>query len=129
MSIHGGDRPDYRMGLRPTKHKYFTGDATSAQDVTDSVPANCHVVITDIIVSENGNTGGLVALKEETSGTVLVQMYVGGRETKIINLSQPIKLATVGKKLQVLSGASDDIKVTVTYYLEVGSMESFTSNY
>ena len=118
-------------GLIPaSNHKYFTGDASgSVQDVTDSIPATMNCVITDIIVTENGNTGGLVSFKEETSGTVIMQVYLGGRETKIINLSQPIKLPTAGKKLQVLSGASDDIKVTVTYYMQLDSMEAFTSNY
>ena len=117
-------------GLIPaSNHKYFTGNATSVQDVTDSIPATMNCVITDIIVSENANTGGLVAFKEETSGTVIMQVYVGGRETKIINLTQPIKLPTAGKKLQVLAGASNDIKVTVTYYLQLDSMEAFTSNY
>jgi hypothetical protein len=115
--------------IPPSNHKYFTGDATSAQDVTDSIPETMNCVITDIIVSDNANTGGLVAFKEETSGTVIMQVYVGGRETKIINLSQPIKLPTAGKKLQVLSGASDDIKVTVTYYMQLDSMKAFTSNY
>jgi hypothetical protein len=117
-------------GLIPaSNHKYFTGNATSVQDATGSIPATMNCVITDIIVSENANTGGLVAFKEETSGTVIMQVYVGGRETKIINLTQPIKLPTAGKKLQVLAGASDDIKVTVTYYLQLDSMEAFTSNY
>ena len=117
-------------GLIPaSNHKYFTGNATSVQDATDSIPATMNCVITDIIVSENANTGGLVAFKEETSGTVIMQVYLGGRETKIINLTQPIKLPTAGKKLQVLAGASNDIKVTVTYYLQLDSMEAFTSNY
>ena len=56
-------------------------------------------------------------------------MYLGGRETKVVNLTQPMKLATAGKTLQVLSGASNDIKVTVAYYLQLDSMEAFTSNY
>jgi hypothetical protein len=116
-------------GLVPESNwKYFTGDATSAQDVTNSVPASMNVVITDIMLSENGNTGGLISFKEETSGTVLLQMYLGGRETKVVNLSQPMKLATAGKTLQVLSGASTDIKVTVTYYLQLDSIEQFSSN-
>jgi hypothetical protein len=86
------------------------------------------VVITDIILSENANTGGLISFKEETSGTVLMQMYLGGRETKVVNLTQPMKLATAGKTLQVLSGASNDVKVTVTYYLQLDTIEQFSSN-
>ncbi len=118
-------------GLIPaSNHKYFTGDSSgSVQDVTDSIPSTMNCEITDIILTDNSNTGVLVAFKEETSGTVIMQVYLGGRETKIINLTQPIKLPTAGKKLQVLAGASDDIKVTCTYYLQLDSMEAFTTNY
>ena len=118
-------------GLLPESNwKYFTGDSSgSVQDVTDSIPATMNCVITDIMLTDNSNTGGLVAFKEETSGTVIMQVYLGGRETKIINLTQPIKLATAGKKLQVLAGASDDNKLPCTYYLQLDSMEAFTSNY
>jgi hypothetical protein len=116
--------------IPPSNHKYFTGNSSvSVQDVTDSIPATMNCVITDIILTDNSNTGGLVAFKEETSGTVIMQVYLGGRETKIINLTQPIKLPTSGKKLQVLAGASNDIKVTCTYYLQLDSMEAFSSNY
>ena len=118
-------------GLIPaSNHKYFTGDSSgSVQDVTGSIPATMNCVITDIILTDNSNTGGLVAFKEETSGTVIMQVYLGGRGTKIINLTHPTKLPTAGKTLQVLAGASDDIKVTCTYYLQLDSMEAFSSNY
>jgi|TARA_B100000287_G_scaffold275603_1_gene259584 hypothetical protein len=109
----------YKGLMPPVSHKYSTGDMTSATDITGTISSTCHCVITDIVISEAGNSGGLISLKEETSGTVITAVYVGGRETKVINLSQPIKLPTAGKKLQALSAASTDIKVTITYYQEV----------
>lgn len=109
----------YKGLMPPVSHKYSTGNMTSVADITGTIAGTCQCVITDIVVSDAANTGGLISFKEETSGTVIFAVYVGGRETKVINLTQPVKLPTAGKKLQALSASSTDIKVTVTYYQEV----------
>ncbi len=90
--------------------------SASAASVTDAPTAGQKLVITDLVVSVD--TAMRVDFKEETSGTVLLSLYMAANSSAQVTPRSKLKLATADKRLQVQTSAAGKIAVTAFYYSE-----------
>lgn len=90
--------------------------SASAASVTDAPVVGQKLVITDIIVSVE--VAMRVDFKEETSGTILLSLYLPANGSGQITPRSKLKLATINKKLQVQTSVAGNIAVTAFYYSE-----------
>lgn len=88
----------------------------SAASVTDAPTTGQKIVVTDVIVSVD--TAMRVDLKEETSGTVVMSLYLPANGVAQVTPRSKLKLATANKKLQAQTSASGNIAITAFYYSE-----------
>lgn len=85
--------------------------------VTNAPPASEYLVVTDITVSVD--TAMTVNFSEETSGDVLLTLYMPETGSLQFTPRGKIKLKTAGKRLMVQTSASGNIAVTANYHFEV----------
>lgn len=85
--------------------------------VTDAPTSGQKLVITDIEISVD--TAMRVDLKEETTGTILASVYMAANSTVNLCTRSKRKLATVNKKLQVITSVSGNVSVGCYYFSEL----------
>ncbi len=88
----------------------------SAANVTDAPGTGEKLVITDLVISVD--TAMRVDFKEETSGTVLLSLYMAANSTAQLTTRSKLKLPTPDTRLQVQTSAAGNIAVTAFYYSE-----------
>lgn len=97
--------------------QFSSADASgAAASVTDAPTTGQKLVLTDVIVSTD--TAMRVDLKEETSGTVVVSLYLGANSTVNLVTRGKLKLAAADKKLQVQTSVAGNVRVQTLYYSE-----------
>lgn len=84
--------------------------------VSDAPTSGQKLVITDIKISVD--TAMKVTFREETSGTVVDEVYMTANSTVNLITRGKFKLATANKKLQVQTSAAGNISVNAFYYSE-----------
>jgi hypothetical protein len=89
----------------------------SAVAVTDAPTGGQKLVITDITVSV-GATAQTVSFTEETSGTLILRVYLPVNGTYTHHFRSKLKLATADKKLFIQTSASGNVSANVGYYSE-----------
>lgn len=97
--------------------RYTSADrSSSAASVTDAPTGGQKIVVTDIVVSVD--TAMRVDFKEETSGTVVMSVYLPANGMAQITPRSKLKLATADKALQVQTSVAGNIAVTAFYFSE-----------
>ncbi|MCL5111246.1 MAG: hypothetical protein M1401_20700 [Chloroflexi bacterium] len=95
-----------------------TSANASAADlaVTDAPTAGQKMVITDVVAS--ADTAMNLSFKEETSGTLILKLFLPANGSAQITPRGKMKLATADKKMVVRASVAGNIAVTVSYYSE-----------
>ncbi len=94
-----------------------SADASGADvNLTDAPTAGQKLVITDLVVG--ADTTMRVDFKEETTGTVLLSVYITENTTVQITFRGKLKLATINKKLVMRASVAGNVAVTAFYYSE-----------
>ncbi|MDA8217616.1 MAG: hypothetical protein M0Z94_08380 [Dehalococcoidales bacterium] len=95
-----------------------TSANASAADlaVTDAPTAGQKLVITDVVAS--ADTAMNLSFKEETSGTLILKIFLPANGSAQITPRGKVKLATANKALVVRASAAGNLAVTVSYYSE-----------
>jgi len=97
--------------------RFTSADASAAAaSITDAPAAGKHLVVADLIISVDTNM--LVDLKEETSGTVLMSLYMTAYVPVQITPRGKFTLPTADKKLQVQTSIAGNIAISAFYYSE-----------
>ncbi len=113
-NIDGGGIP-VSWGIAGVRFSSADQSAAAAA-VSDAPPAGLKLVATDIEISVD--TAMKVTLSEETTGTVISEVYMGANTTVNLVTRGKRKLATAVKKLMVRTSASGNITVNAGYYFE-----------
>lgn len=90
--------------------------SAAAVAVTDAPTLGQKIVVDDIILSTD--TAMRVDLKEETSGTIKVSLYLPANGIVQITTRSKFKLGTADKKLQVQTSVAGNIAITTLYHSE-----------
>ena len=93
-----------------------SADMTTAANITDAPTSGQKLVVTDFIVSSD--TDMRFDFKEETSGAVVMSVYLAARVPVQITPRGRIKLATADKKLQGQASVAGNVRVCVLYFSE-----------
>lgn len=97
--------------------RFTSADQSAAvASVTDAPTTGQKLVITDIEISVD--TEMRVDFKEETTGTVILSIYMAANSTVPLCTRSKRKLATTNKKLQVQTSVAGNISVGAFYYSE-----------
>lgn len=88
----------------------------AAVDVTDAPTSGQKIVVDDIIVG--ADAAMRVDFTEETSGTVMLSVYLAAGATLQITPRGKRKLATANKKLKAQTSAAGNIRILVGYHSE-----------
>lgn len=94
----------------------ISADATTPAAVTDAPTAGQKIVVTDIVFSVGADM--TVQFEEETSETILFNMYCLAGQSYQISPRSKCKLDTADKKLMVDASVAGAISVTAFYYSE-----------
>ncbi|MDP2619921.1 MAG: hypothetical protein Q8P46_07045 [Hyphomicrobiales bacterium] len=88
-----------------------SADASATPADISAAPASGEkIVLDDLFLSVD--TDLLVTVKEETSGTVMLALYMAAGTAQQFTPRGKMKLPVAGKKLQVQTSATGNIKVT-----------------
>jgi hypothetical protein len=90
--------------------------SAAAASVTDAPAGGQKLVITDLVVSVD--TAMTVTFTCETTGAVILKLYMAANGVAQITFRGKRKLATADKKLQVQTSVAGNIAVTTGYYSE-----------
>lgn len=90
--------------------------SAAAVDASSAPTASQKIVLTDVIAS--ADTDMRLDFTEETSGTVIVSVYMTANIPVQITTRGKLKLDTADKKLQVQSSASGNVRITTLTYSE-----------
>lgn len=93
-----------------------SSDASSPVPVTDAPTEGQKLVITDLVVSSAAAL--TLTFTEETSGDVLLVLYMAANSTVNVNLRGKLKLAVADKQLLVGASGAGNISVLAGYYSE-----------
>lgn len=89
-------------------------DITAAPDSSKFVS---YVVLDSLVASSD--TALRIDIKEETSGTVFLRLYMAANSTVSLSRFVPgIKAAVAGKKIQIQTSAAGNISVWASYHSE-----------
>lgn len=111
------DGPAWATSFGVSGARFTSADQSgAAAAVTDAPASGKKLVVTDIVVS--ADTAMRVNFTEETSGTLLLSLYLPANGSAQITPRGKLKLATAGKKLMVQTSAAGNIAVTAWYYSE-----------
>lgn len=88
----------------------------AAVDATGAPTTGQKIVATDLIVSSD--TALTLTFTEETSGTVILKLYVPASGVAQITPRSKLKLDTANKKLRVQSDIAGNVGITTLYYSE-----------
>jgi len=104
-------------GIDANSHVPFvSGNATSAAAITTAPDSGKTLVITDLIISSDTNMS--LSFTEETTGTVLLKIFIAANSSFHFCPTGKFKLNTAGKKLQVTASVSGNISILAFYYSE-----------
>ena len=104
-------------GIDATTHAPFvSANATAAAAITTAPDSGKTLVITDLIISSD--TSMNLLFTEETTGTVLLKIFIAANTSFHFNPTGKFKLNTADKKLRVTASASGNISILAFYYYE-----------
>ena len=104
-------------GTSATTHVPFvSANATAIVDITTAPDSGKTLVITDLIISSD--TSMNLLFTEETTGTVLLKIFIAANTSFHFNPTGKFKLNTADKKLRVTASASGNISILAFYYSE-----------
>lgn len=108
--------PSQTLSLGVAGARFTSADqSASPANVTDVPTSGQKIVVTELVVSSAAAIR--LDFKEETSGTVVLSVYMAVNSTVAIPLKK-LKLATANKRLQVQASGAGNIAVTPVYYSE-----------
>jgi len=111
------DGPQWTSVFGISGARFTSADQSGADaDITDAPTSGEKLVITDLVISVD--TDMRVDLKEETSGTVVMSVYMAENSTIQVTPRTEMKLATADKKLQVRTSAAGNVAITPYYFSE-----------
>lgn len=108
--------PSQTLSIGVAGARFTSADqSAAAASITDAPTSGQKIVVTELVISSGAAIR--VDLKEETSGTVLLSVYMAVNSTVVLPLKK-LKLATANKKLQVQASGAGNIAITTVYYSE-----------
>lgn len=96
---------------------FVSADASAAPAAVTDAPATGQKLVTNGVVVSVGSAL-TVSLTEETSGTLLLRLYMAANTTQMIRMGGLVKLATANKRMMVQTSAAGNVSVLASYYSE-----------
>lgn len=108
--------PSQTLSVGVSGARFTSSDqSASPASITDAPTSGQKIVLTELVISSAAAIR--LDFKEETSGTVVLSVYMAVNSTVVIPLKK-LKLATANKKLQVQASGAGNIAITPVYYSE-----------
>lgn len=103
-------------GIDVNDTAFYSASGTTLASVTAAPTSTKTLVITDLIIGSD--TAMNLSFTEESSSTVLLQIFIAANTTFHFRPTGKFKLNTADKKLQVTASVSGKVSVLAFYYSE-----------
>lgn len=100
----------------PSYARKDSADLSTISDLTAAPTSGQKIVIDDLVVSVGAAM--TVTFTEETSGTVLVKLYMAANTTEVVPLRDGRKLDTADKKVRVQTSTNGNIFIHMGHHSE-----------